>query len=136
MTSRFDLCATSCADTGQFCALVDVGCGDEPPCLLEAECRPHAECGPPDFSCPGSAASEILCADDPTDDCNMAGCPGLCICSQSGTCEDGFVFDLNPAVCECVPAAAVELGCIDITCPADFDCEIVMGSPVCVKPVQ
>ena len=137
VASRSDLCKPACETSQKFCALVDVGCSDVGPCLLEAECHEFAACanGAAPQACAGPSGNQLNCVDDPSDACAGQGtCPGFCYCNQRMPCATGLVFNLDPAVCTCVPAPTNPLDCLDVDCPTGFKCEMVMDRGVCVKP--
>ena len=130
VTSWPGLCTPDCLPE-QFCALLDVGCSGNGPCLLEAACRPYPACSstqacsynPPD----------IFCADNTSDACDVGDCPGHCFCHQGRGCPDGSEFDLSPLICKCVQTPPNQPTCSEIDCPSGFRCFTVMNAGVCVK---
>jgi hypothetical protein len=47
-------------------------------------------------------------------------------------CDEGMEFDHNPTVCDCVPVPASPTSCLDVDCPANFDCTTLLGDAACV----
>jgi hypothetical protein len=121
-------CAPECAEH-QYCALEEIDCSGEP-CLVRAVCRDYPAC---DASHECSKEKE-RCFCDPRTECSVPdpNYQGICVCTENtGGCNEQ-ILDERPSVCACVPdVQAPNLGCLNIDCPDDFDCEEVIGKAYC-----
>jgi hypothetical protein len=128
----FTACQPACPDQ-QYCALLGPECMTEP-CLVHALCRDRPACGA-SLACP--VASQNTCLDDPSDSCNPAAtgmtCPGRCYCTEGPHPCGPQALDPRPTVCTCVtPGPAI--GCLNVKCPGDDVCDIVLGKEYCIIP--
>lgn len=124
-------CLPACPDQ-QYCALLGAECTSEP-CPVRAECRERPKCDAA-LACP--AASQNTCLDDPSDTCNPAqgtACPGRCFCTEGPHPCGPLALDRRPTICTCVTSGPVK-DCLNVNCPGDAVCDIVLGRAYCVSP--
>jgi hypothetical protein len=115
----------------QYCALIGPECTTEP-CLAHAVCRDLPTCSA-SLACPLAPAQS--CLDDPSDSCNPADgapCPGRCYCTHNFQgCPAPSASDSHSDICACVmPGPATS--CLDVRCPGDDECELVLGKAYCL----
>lgn len=123
-----------CPD-GEHCAIAPVFC-------IRAPCPPQPQCIPDEMPsnmcggiaglpCPGNGK----CVDDPNDNCDPedagADCAGICKCPASEPCKQGYVFDLTPEVCACVPDP-IQNPCRAVQCEAGYHCQVLDDTADCV----